>query len=71
MILIPWEELHFNINQYGLVYENDNIIYILDYSKLVQLVIAWFLDEKLKALEVNEEVIQIVDDKCMEHIPKC
>jgi len=45
MIIIPWEELHYNRNQHGLGYENQNIFHILNYSKPILFASVVFLQE--------------------------
>ena len=62
MIIRFWEELKFNKNKYDLWYEK-YIFHILDYSKPLQFVSAWILNENFKALEDNKEAI---DEKKME-----
>ena len=52
--------------QYGLGYEKENIFHILGFSKLVKFASLIFFDEKLMDSTINEEVVQIVDDKNME-----
>jgi hypothetical protein len=55
-IIRPWEELHFNRNQHGLVYENQNSFHIPNYSKKILFVSVGFLQENSTSNVKNQDV---------------